>query len=239
MNIRILAFTVITGLLVAGCSLQRGASVATVPEECRELLNMKLIGQNGPEVCVTTPLSKTDTSIAGTIVSAGSTGPFMVTAVNSDGGTVKQVSTLANGDFTMSALDLRNLPGKAISFTVMVNGIKSPSTNLVVGQVPPSKCNIDQPGFPRCATHPGAILFPVKSSITAIVAVPSGEYYGGTTIIPQLMALDYISWRPERKIGFFRELPPQLAPGQSIEVYSDNSEGEVFTYPVPTIVLPR
>ncbi len=159
---RTLFFCATLGMGLTGCNVDPDATVSTVSEECSSLVNGKYIGQNGPEVCVTTPLSKSATSISGTIVGATTTGPFMVTAVTSDGAILKQVSTLANGNFTMSQLNLQNLPGKGISFSVFVNGISSPPTKLVVGQEPPSKCSRELQTFRYVALIPARSFFQSK-----------------------------------------------------------------------------
>lgn len=176
---RTLFFCATLGVGLTACNVDPDATVSTVNEECSSLVNGKYIGQNGPEVCVTTPLSKSATSISGTIVGTMATGPFMVTAITSDGVILKQVTTLANGNFTMSQLNLQSLPGKGISFSVFVNSISSPPTKLVVGQEPPSKCSQGTPNFPLCGTYPGAIFFPIKTSITTIFSVSPGEFYTG------------------------------------------------------------
>jgi hypothetical protein len=231
-----LLFYAVLGIGLTGCNVQQNTSVTTVTEECKDLVNRKLIGQNGPEVCVTTPLSKSATSIAGTIVGTGTSGPFMVTALTSDGTILKQVTTLANGDFTMTQINLQNLPGKGISFSVFVNGVSSPLTKLVVGQEPPVKCRLGTPGFPLCGTYPGAIFFPIKTSITTIFLTPPGDVFGGGTLIPHLMGLAFINWKPDRAIAFQLSVAP-LKPGDEPQVYAENRNEESFAYPVSQTVL--
>ncbi|WP_223542770.1 hypothetical protein [Pseudomonas sp. BF-RE-26] len=235
---RTLFFCATLGMGLTGCNVDPDATVSTVSEECSSLVNGKYIGQNGPEVCVTTPLSKSATSISGTIVGATTTGPFMVTAVTSDGAILKQVSTLANGNFTMSQLNLQNLPGKGISFSVFVNGISSPPTKLVVGQEPPSKCSLGTPNFPLCGTYPGAIFFPIKTSITTIFSVSPGEYYTGATLHPLLVGLDTTRWKTDRYISFLQSVPDYIKPGHEQTVIATIDNTESFAYPVTQTVLP-
>ncbi len=221
-----------------GCNIDPDATVSTVSEECRSLVNGKYIGQNGPEVCITTPLSKSATSISGTIVGTTATGPFMVTAKNSDDVILKQVSTLPNGNFTMSQLNLQNLPGKGIEFSVVVTGVSSPPTKLVVGQEPPSKCSQGAPNYPLCGTYPGAIFFPIKTSITTIFSVPPGELYTGATLIPYLIGLDTTRWKPDRYISSSRNVPAPIKPGEKQTVFATIDNTESFAYPVTQTVLP-
>ena len=148
---RTLIFSAVVGLCLTGCNI-RQENVASSAEDCQRLVTMGLIGLNGPEVCVTTPLSKSDTSISGTIVGVSTPGPFMVTALTSDGDILKQVTTQSNGDFAMVQLNLQNLPSKNISFSVFVNSLSSPPTKLVVGQEPATACGVGTPGFPSCGT---------------------------------------------------------------------------------------
>lgn len=231
-----LLFCAVLGVGLTGCNVQQDMSVTTVTEECKDLVNRKLIGQNGPEVCVTTPLSKSATSITGTIVGTQTLGPFVVTVLTSDGTPPKHVNTLANGDFTMSQLNLQNLPGKGISFSVSVNGVSSPPTKLVVGQEPPVKCSQGTPGFPLCGTYPGAIFFPIKTSITTIFLLPPGDVFGGATLHPHFMGLSFINWKPDRTIAYQLSVAP-LQPGNEPRVYAENRNNESFAYPVSQTVL--
>jgi hypothetical protein len=231
-----LVFCAVLGVGLAGCNVQKDTSVTSVNEECKYLVNGKFIGQNGPEVCVTTPLSKSATSITGTIVGTGTTGPFMVTALTSDGTILKQVTTLANGDFTMTPLNLQSLPGKGISISVFVNGVSSPPTKLVVGQEPPAKCRQGTPGFPLCGTYPGAIFFPIKTSITTIFLLPPGDVFGGATLVPNFMGLNFINWKPDRTIAYQMSVAP-LQPGDEPSVYAENKNNESFAYLVSQTVL--
>lgn len=238
MYTRTLLFTAALGLCLTGCNVKQGNNSVAASEECGDLVNRGLIGQNGPEVCVTTPLSKSDTSISGSVVGAGSTGPFMVTALTTDG-ILKQAITLENGDFTMSSLNLQNLPGKNISFSVFVNNTSSPVTNLVVGQEPGSKCAVGTPDYPSCGTHPGAIFFPIKSSVTAIIRVPTGEVFGGASLLPYTIGLNpIISWKPDRYLAFYRDLPSPITPGDELTIFAVNYHNESFAYTVKQTVLP-
>ncbi|CAI8736063.1 hypothetical protein D3C76_760580 [compost metagenome] len=233
-----LFFCATLGMGLTACNVDPDATVSTVSEECSSLVNGKFIGQNGPEVCVTTPLSKSATSISGTIVGTTFAGPFMVTAVTSDGVILKQVSTLSNGDFTMSQLNLQNLPGKGISFSVFVNGISSPPTKLVVGQEPPSTCSRNDPNYPLCGTYPSAIFFPIKTSITTIFSVSPGEFYTGATLLPYLMGLYTTRWSEDRYISSFPNVPAPIKPGDEQTVYATIDNTESFAYPVKQTVLP-
>ncbi|WP_223272617.1 MULTISPECIES: hypothetical protein [Pseudomonas] len=235
---RMFFITAALGTFLSGCNIEQTSSVTTVNEECASLVNAKYIGQNGAEVCVTTPLSKSDTSIAGTIVGVGSAGPFMVTALTSDGDILRQATTLANGDFTMTQLNLSSLPGKGISFSVFVNGISSPPTRLVVGQEPAAKCVRGTPNYPLCGTYPGAIFFPIKTSITTLFSVPSGDTFGGSTLLPYLVGLNFVNWRPGRAIGHLPNVPAPLKPGEAQTVYATVNNEESFAYPVTQTVLP-
>jgi hypothetical protein len=138
----------------------------------------------------------------------------------------------------MSQLNLQNLPGKGISFSVFVNDISSPPTNLVIGQEPPSTCLRNTPNYPLCGTHPGAIFFPIKTSITTIFSVPAGEQYGGATLIPYLMGLNPIRWKADRYIGYFSNVPAPIKPGEVQTVYATINDDESFAYPVKQTVLP-
>lgn len=238
MNTQTLLLTMALGLCLTGCNVKQDNNSATVPEECSDLVNRGFIGQNGPEVCVTMPLSKSDTSISGSVVGTGSSGPFIVTALTTDG-ILKQASTLANGDFTMSSLNLQNLPGKNISFSVYVNETSSPVTNLVVGQEPGSMCAVGTPDYPFCGTHPGAIFFPIKSSVTAIIRVPTGEIFGGATLLPYFMGLNpIINWKPGRFLALYRDIPSPIKPGDELTISAANYRNESFAYPVKQTVLP-
>lgn len=235
---RTLFFCATLGMGLTGCNVDPDATVSAISEECSSLVTGKYIGQNGPEVCVTTPLSKSATSISGTIVGTTATGPFMVTAKTSDDVILKQVSTLSNGNFTMSQLNLQNLPGKGISFSVVVAGVSSPSTKLVVGQEPPSKCSSGTPGYPLCGTYPGAIFFPIKTSITTIFSVLPGEFYTGATLLPYFMGLNTTRWREDRYISSFPNVPAPIKPGDEQTVYATIDNTESFAYPVKQTVLP-
>ena len=234
---RTLLFCTTLGMGLTGCSVHQDATVSTVNEECRDLVDRGRIGQNGPEVCVTTPLSKSATSISGTVVGTVATGPFIVTAVTSDGDILKQVPTLSNLNFTMSQLNLQNLPGKGISFSVFVNDMSSPPTNLVIGQEPPSTCLRNTPNYPLCGTHPGAIFFPIKTSITTIFSVPSKANYGAT-LLPHLMGLNPINWKQDRYISYLPNVPAQIKPGEVQTVFATINDDESFAYPVKQTVLP-
>ena len=235
---RTLFFCATLGMGLTGCNIDSDATVSTVSEECSSLVNGEYIGQNGPEVCITTPLSKSATSISGTIVGTTATGPFMVTAKTSDDVILKQVSTLSNGNFTMSQLNLQSLPGKGISFSVVVTGVSSPPTKLVVGQEPPSKCSQGAPNYPLCGTYPGAIFFPIKTSITTIFSVPPGEFYTGATLIPYLIGLSTTRWKPDRYISFSRNVSAPIKPGEEQIAFATIDNTESFAYPVTQTVLP-
>ncbi|WP_458369619.1 hypothetical protein [Pseudomonas fluorescens] len=235
---RTLFFCATLGMGLTGCNVDPDATVSAISEECSSLVTGKYIGQNGPEVCVTTPLSKSATSISGTIVGTTATGPFMVTAKTSDDVILKQVSTLSNGNFTMSQLNLQNLPGRGISFSVVVAGVSSPATKLVVGQEPPSKCSSGTPGYPLCGTYPGAIFFPIKTSITTIFSVSPGEFYTGAILLPHLMGLSTTHWRTDRYISSFRNVPAPIKPGEEQTVIATIDNTESFAYPVTQTVLP-
>ncbi|WP_245706701.1 hypothetical protein [Pseudomonas moorei] len=236
---RMFFITTALGAFLSGCDIEQTNSIATVNEECASLVSAKYIGQNGAEVCVTTPLSKSDTSIAGTIVGVDSAGPFMVTALTSDGDILRQATTLANGDFTMTQLNLSSLPGKGISFSVFVNGISSPPTRLVVGQEPAVKCVRGTPNYPLCGTYPGAIFFPIKNSVTTLFSVPSGDTFRAPTLLPHFVGLNVINWRPGKAIGRLPNVPAPLKPGEAQTVYATvNINEESFAYPVTQTVLP-
>lgn len=226
------------GMGLTGCSVNQDATVSTVNAECLDLVNRKFIGQNGPEVCITTPLSKSDASISGTIVGTTATGPFIVTAKTSDGVILKQVPTLTGLNFTMAQLNLQNLPGKGISFTVSVNDNSSPPTKLVVGQEPPTSCSFPTPGFPQCGTHPGAIFFPIKTSITTIFKVPSANTFGGASLLPYQVGLNQIYWKADRFINYLPNVPAPIKPGDELTVYATTKSDESFAYPVKQTVLP-
>ncbi|CAI8787397.1 hypothetical protein [Pseudomonas sp. IT-P291] len=232
-----LLFCAVLGVGLTGCNVQQDTSVTSVIEECKDLVNKQFIGQNGPEVCVTTPLSKSATSITGTIVGTATLGPFMVTALTSDGTILKQVTTLANGDFTMTPLNLQNLPGKGISFSVFVNGVSSPPTKLVVGQEPSVKCSEDLPGFSMCGTYPGAIFFPIKTSTTTVFSLHPGDTFGGATLHPPSTGLGgFINWKPDRTIAYQLSVA-LLQPGDEPRAYAENRNNESFAYPVSQTVL--
>jgi hypothetical protein len=219
------------GIGLTGCSVNQDSAISTVNAECLDLVNRKFIGQNGPEVCITTPLSKSDTSISGTIVGITATGPFIVTAVTSDGAILKQVPTLSDLNFTMPQLNLQNLPGKGISFTVFVNDNSSPPTNLVIGQEPPSTCSL-----PLCGTYPGAIFFPIKTSVTTIFKVPSAVSFGGATLLPYQMGLNYTYWKEDRFINYYLSVPAPIKPGDELTAYATTKSNESFAYPVKQTV---
>jgi hypothetical protein len=236
MYTRTLFFTAALGLCLTGCTVKQDNNSASPIEECKDLVNSGSIGKDGPEVCITTPLSKSDTSISGSVVGAGSTGPFIVTAATANG-TLRQVSTLANGDFTMASLNLQNLPGTNISFTVSVNSISSPATNLVVGQEPGSKCNNNAPDYPFCGTHPGAIFFPIRSNIIVIVRIPAGEIRGEVGFHPYFMVLSSISFPPDRVIVKSNANVSPIKPGDELTVFAVNRSNESFAYTVKQTVL--
>jgi hypothetical protein len=224
------------GMGLTGCSVNQSANVSTVSEECSDLVNRKLIGQNGPEVCVTTPLSKSDTSISGTIVGTEVTTPIFVTALTSDGVILKQEITGPDRNFTMTQLDLRNLPGKGISFSAYLAGVSTPTTNLVIGQEPPSSCSFPTPGFPQCGTYPGAIFFPIKTSITTIFKVPSADSFGGASLLPYQIGLAPIYWKADRFINYIRNVPAPIKPGDELTAYATTKSDESFAYPVKQTV---
>ncbi|MGF6091706.1 hypothetical protein [Pseudomonas sp. 18173] len=233
-----LLFCATLGMGLIGCNVYQDATASTVREECSDLVNKKLIGQNGPEVCITTPLSKSDTSISGTIVGTTATGPFLVTALTSDGVILKQATTGSDRNFTMTQLNLLDLPGKGISFSVYVTGISSPPTKLVIGQEPPSTCSPGTPDYPLCGTYPGAIFFPIKTSITTILKIPSPELYGGASLLPYQMGMNRIYWKADRIINFFTYVPAPAKPGDELTAYATNRNDDSFAYPVKQTVLP-
>jgi hypothetical protein len=234
-----LFFSVVLGLYLTGCKTQQNAVDVTVNEECDSLVRGNFIGKNGPEVCVTTPLSKSATSISGDIVGTDISGPFLVTAL-ADGNILKQVATMADGNFTMTQLNLQNLPGKTLSFSVFVNGTSSPPTKLVVGQEPPSKCGVGTPDFPRCGTYPGAIFFPIFDRVTAIFLIPPGDTYGEAVLLPGLMGLSFLHWQADRTISFHSpEHFPSPIPGTEYTVIAVNRSNEWFAYPVTQTVFAK
>lgn len=235
---RTLLFCTTLGMGLTGCSVHQDATISRVNEECIDLVNRKYIGQNGPEVCITTPLSKSATSISGTVVGTTATGPFIVTAVTSDGDVLKQVPTLSGLNFTMSQLNLQNLPGKGISFSVFVNDISSPPTKLVIGQEPPSTCLPGVKNYPLCGTYPGAIFFPIKTSITTILSVPSGQTYRSATLLPLLMGMTPLRWKADRYLDYLSNVPAQIKPGEVQTVFATINKEESFAYPVEQTVLP-
>jgi hypothetical protein len=226
------------GMGLTGCSVHQDATVSTVNAECLDLVNKKLIGQNGPEVCITTPLSKSDTSISGTIVGTTATTPFFVTALTSDLVILKQELTGPDRNFTMTDLDLQNLPGKGISFSAYLSGASTPSTKLVIGQEPPTSCSFPSPGFPQCGTHPGAIFFPIKTSITTIFKVPSADTFGGASLLPYQVGLNQIYWKADRFINYLPNVPAPIKPGDELTAYATTKNDESFAYPVKQTVLP-
>lgn len=230
-----IVFSIILSTLLAGCNTiqvphPQSNYERTALEDCTFLVGRKFIGQNGPEVCVTTPLSKNSTSLSGVVVGAQTSGPFFVTAINSDGGIVKQTTTQSNGEFTMNSMNLQNMAGKGIAFSAFVNDVSSLPTNLVVGQEPASICSDKNPDYPRCGTYPGAIFYNLFKNVFVIFSVPQGEQFGLATLDPDINALVTVPWTNNRVYGYLTELPAPAPPGSQKTIFGFTANNDSFAY---------